>query len=106
RQLPEDWTGAVFQGFEAAEIFSQALAGAADFQDVRDEAAAFDGEDKAGRRLVAPAADHFERGQAVEGGVDFDGGKLGGVELELAFGGDIRGIEMFLPFLVNPPAGA
>src|SRR6185437_9062141 len=62
RQLPEDWTGAVFQGFEAAEIFSQALAGAADFQDVRDEAAAFDGEDKAGRRLVAPAADHFERG--------------------------------------------
>src|SRR6185312_12274157 len=73
---------------------------------MRDEPAAFEREHKARRRLVPPAAHHFQRRQAIKRRVDFDSRELCGVELKLPFCRHVLEIEMCLPFLVNPAARA
>lgn len=106
RQLPEDRAGAIAERLQAAEIFSQAFARVAQPADVREVAAAFDGENEALGRALAPAADHLERRQPIERGVDLDGREVPHVVAELVLFRPALRIEVSGPFLVDPAARA
>src|SRR6185503_10794164 len=73
RQLPEDRADAFFERLEPAEMFSEAAGHRPDLFYVSDEPAALYGKHKSLRRFVAPAPDHLQRRQPVEGGVDLHG---------------------------------
>src|SRR5690606_21645638 len=73
---------------------------------MRDALARLDRERKGIRHLRRPLEQHVLRGQAVEGGVDLDRGKLAGVEAEHGVVLEIVGVERPLPLLERVPARA
>src|SRR5436190_4557753 len=106
RQLPQHRADARLKGFKTAEVSFQSARHAVDFFYVRDEAAAFDGERKSFGRFVPPPSHHRPGRQAIKRGIDFHGWELSDIKLELRFGRNIFRIEILLPFLIRPAAGA
>ena len=120
--MPKDDAGAGFHVFDAIEIDVEAIAfwdagvwiarafdgvvEVGEFFHVGDEAAAFECVDEFFGDAFGPAADHRFGGESIEGGVDFDGGKLGGEIFELETRGKFGRIEMGVPGFVSEAAGA
>src|SRR5438477_465777 len=103
RQLPEQGTHSFFQRLDAADESVHGISKIVDSFDVRDEPAAFDGENKTFRRFLRPAMNHAQVRQPIKRGVDFDGRKLRGVKLKM-FLRFQSAIKIIRPLLVNPAA--
>jgi hypothetical protein len=83
RQLPKNRSEMLSQRRDAFEVDSDGFSGHVQFFHLRDETASLSREDKAVRRAIMPATDHFFAGQTVECRVQFDGGELGMIKVEV-----------------------
>ena len=106
RKLHEDNVELGGEWLDCMEETCQLGAAIAQLAFMRDLARELAGKTKMGRGKIEPAADRMLGGRGIEGGIDFNCGKVTRVKFEPALLRKISRIKYFTPFRKGPCAGS